>query len=319
MAQSAVAVPQTWLDREGIPSEPAPEVSSTRRRKALVAARPFETVDNQFAAGKLGTWVFLGSDVLFFSGLFSAYIVCRSAHPEVFQCGRYFLDTSLGTLESCLLIASSFVAAMAVRAAQQGASRKLVANIAMTLVFGVLFLVARGFEYADKVESGLLPGTHFDPRAQVWELDAFRRLHPEAADYARLLRAQTGEPAGAPTLPSASGVELPVEPSAGEPTPDTKQIEPLLAAGIVGPASEHGAFPSLPHNAHQFFGVYFLLTGVHGLHVLVGIGLWTWLLLRAGTGEFGERYFGPVYHAGLYWQFVNLIWIYLFPLLYLIH
>jgi cytochrome c oxidase subunit 3 len=61
------------------------------------------------------------------------------------------------------------------------------------------------------------------------------------------------------------------------------------------------------------------MTGLHGIHVLLGIGLWVWLLLRARRGEFGPQYFGPIDYAALYWHLVDLIWIYLFPLLYLIH
>jgi cytochrome c oxidase subunit 3 len=61
------------------------------------------------------------------------------------------------------------------------------------------------------------------------------------------------------------------------------------------------------------------MTGLHGVHVLGGIGVWLWLLWRAARSEFGPRYFGPVDGAALYWHLVDLIWIYLFPLLYLIH
>jgi cytochrome c oxidase subunit 3 len=74
-----------------------------------------------------------------------------------------------------------------------------------------------------------------------------------------------------------------------------------------------------PRNVHRFFSIYFCMTGLHGIHVLAGIGLWVWLLLRARTGEFGPEYFGPIDFAALYWHIVDLIWIYLFPLLYLIH
>lgn len=70
--------------------------------------------------------------------------------------------------------------------------------------------------------------------------------------------------------------------------------------------------------ARLFFSLYFLMTGIHGLHVLVGMGLITWVLVRARRGEFSRRYYSPVEGAGLYWHFVDLIWIYLFPLLYLV-
>ena len=69
----------------------------------------------------------------------------------------------------------------------------------------------------------------------------------------------------------------------------------------------------------QFFQIYFMMTGLHGLHVLIGMGLITWILIRALRGEFGPSYYTPVDLVGLYWHLVDLIWIFLFPLLYLIH
>ncbi len=74
----------------------------------------------------------------------------------------------------------------------------------------------------------------------------------------------------------------------------------------------------LPENAHIFFALYFVMTGMHGLHVLVGIGLIFWIYLRAKRGDFGPHYFTPVENVGLYWHFVDLVWIFLFPLLYLV-
>ena len=71
-------------------------------------------------------------------------------------------------------------------------------------------------------------------------------------------------------------------------------------------------------NAHLFFGIYFLMTGLHGFHVVVGICLLTWILLRARKGHFYSEYYTPVEVGGLYWHLVDLIWIYLFPLLYLV-
>ncbi len=73
-----------------------------------------------------------------------------------------------------------------------------------------------------------------------------------------------------------------------------------------------------PYNAQIFFGIYFLMTGLHGIHVLAGMALIFWCLLRAKRGDFGPDYFAPVDFVGLYWHIVDLIWIFLFPLLYLI-
>ncbi len=89
---------------------------------------------------------------------------------------------------------------------------------------------------------------------------------------------------------------------------------------------EHGLLPGkLWHaegfvypQAKIFFGLYFMMTGIHGLHVLIGIGLIGWAFLRNSRSEFSSSYYAPVEGVGLYWHLVDLIWIYLFPLLYLI-
>src|SRR5690606_6737961 len=92
----------------------------------------------------------------------------------------------------------------------------------------------------------------------------------------------------------------------------------------------HGIFPGghfHPHEAYAaynvpyaniFFSIYFVMTGIHGVHVLIGMGLFTWLLRRAQRGDFNSEYFTPIELTGLYWHLVDIIWIFLFPLLYLI-
>jgi heme/copper-type cytochrome/quinol oxidase subunit 3 len=74
-----------------------------------------------------------------------------------------------------------------------------------------------------------------------------------------------------------------------------------------------------PEHTGMFFTIYFAMTGLHGIHVLVGVFVFIWLLIRAIKGHFTPEYFGPVDYAALYWHIVDLIWIFLFPLLYLIH
>ncbi|NNE47049.1 MAG: cytochrome c oxidase subunit 3 family protein [Rhodothermales bacterium] len=68
----------------------------------------------------------------------------------------------------------------------------------------------------------------------------------------------------------------------------------------------------------QFFSIYYIMTGIHGLHVIIGIGLFIWLTVRATKGHFSSAWYTPVELVGLYWHIVDIIWIFLFPLLYLI-
>jgi cytochrome c oxidase subunit III len=91
---------------------------------------------------------------------------------------------------------------------------------------------------------------------------------------------------------------------------DMLTFQPLV--GHHSPAAE------LPGHTHVFFSLYFVMTGIHALHVIIGIGVWTWILRRNLRGDFSKRYFTPVDVTALYWHLVDLIWIYLYPLFYLI-
>lgn len=89
--------------------------------------------------------------------------------------------------------------------------------------------------------------------------------------------------------------------------------------GLLPGAWFHGELhPGEPANLPLYFSFYFMMTGMHGLHVLIGMGLIGWVLVRANRGEFSANYYTPVEGVGLFWHLVDLIWIYLFPLLYLV-
>tara|TARA_B100000586_G_C20030403_1_gene393069 strand:- start:131 stop:787 length:657 start_codon:yes stop_codon:yes gene_type:complete len=100
----------------------------------------------------------------------------------------------------------------------------------------------------------------------------------------------------------------------------------MVVKGIEYSAKiHHGLLPAkwfgaegVSETLHLFYGIYFMMTGVHGLHVLVGMGLIIWLILRTMKGEFHSEYYTPLEMVGLYWHLVDLIWIFLFPLLYLV-
>lgn len=91
----------------------------------------------------------------------------------------------------------------------------------------------------------------------------------------------------------------------------------LLPGQFWNPTHLVGVDAPVEH-MHVFFGVYFMLTGLHGVHVLVGIGVLGWIWMRNNSGEFSKEYWTPVDLAALYWHLVDLVWIYLFPLLYLV-
>lgn len=254
-------------------------------------AHHFDTPKHQFESGKLGIWLFLVTEILFFSGLFCAYALYRALHPEVFEYAHYYLDTTWGAINTCVLIISSVTAAWAVRNAQLKQTKMLVVNIVITILCGFGFMGIKYVEYAHKIHDGLLPGGFYEPAQKAWELPIYKEKFGETAAFGA---AAAGESAEGTAQASADGA---------------------AAKKQMGPHE----FNVEPRNVHQFFSIYFCMTGLHGIHVLVGIGIWIWLLLRARTGEFGPEYFGPIDFAALYWHIVDLIWIFLFPLLYLIH
>ncbi|HET6528767.1 MAG TPA: cytochrome c oxidase subunit 3 family protein [Balneolaceae bacterium] len=200
----------------------------------------FVDAEQQFDSAKMGMWVFLVTEILFFGGLFAAYIVYRAWYPDLFVEASIELNTVLGTINTLVLIGSSFTVAMAIRAAQLNQQKKIVINLAITIFLACVFMVIKYFEWTHKFHLGIYPGQFY-------------------------------------------------------------------------------TFEGIPHpKASVFFSLYFLMTGLHGIHVLVGIGLMIWLLKRTFNGEFSSKYFTPIEITGLYWHLVDIIWIFLFPLFYLI-
>ena len=199
----------------------------------------FHSSAQQASAAKLGMWVFLAQEILFFSGLFMAYICLRFLYPQTFLHAHEYLDWKLGALNTVFLITSSLTMALAVRAAQTSNKKWLEINLLFTIGFACAFMVVKYFEYAAKFQKGIFPGFFYS------------------------------------------------------------------YAGIDG-------------RPEVFFGLYFVMTGMHGLHVLVGIFILAWIYLKARKGAFSSAYYSPVENTGLYWHLVDLIWIFLFPLLYLV-
>ncbi len=203
-------------------------------------AHHFESQVQEYESAKLGVWLFLVTEILLFGGLFVTYIVYRALYPEMFHEASKYLNRPMGSLNTIVLICSSFTMAMAVQKTKTEETQKAIRYLAITLVCAVTFMIVKYFEYSHKIHEGLLPGSHFN----------FEAIHHVKA--------------------------------------------PL------------------------FFSLYFMMTGLHGIHVLAGMGLILWVLVRSKLGHFDKTYVAPVELTGIYWHLVDLIWIYLFPLLYLI-
>jgi cytochrome c oxidase subunit 3 len=209
--------------------------------ETLELREQFETPAQQKEASALGMWVFLVTEIMFFSGMFLAYAVYRRAFPEVFSIASNTLDVVIGAVNTGVLLCSSFTMVLAVHASQIGNRKLLVIFLILTLLLGGVFLGVKAYEWNQKFEEHHVPGPTF---------------HLEGTT-------QQGQ-------------------------------------------------------AQLFFSLYFAMTGVHALHMVIGAGLLLVLVFQAYAGRFSPSYNTPVDMSGLYWHFVDIIWIFLFPLLYLI-
>lgn len=322
-------------------------------------AHHFDTPVQQFSAGKLGMWLFLATEVLFFSGLFCAYAIYRRNHPEIFEVGHKHLDVFWGAFNTVVLILSSFTMALGVYFAQRSNRTGLIVCLALTLAGALGFMVVKYVEYSAKFQHGTLWGYYYKPHEEHHgesgggdsrSDSAHAPAKPDAAHApAAAAPATTGShaaPTGTLTHSSAAGgATTTTVPPTGTPTqatppsgagpaaapiPEKSQLAPpavpptgvtkAVLAPDKKPASggAHSAEEEAK-NVHIFFGIYFCMTGLHGIHVLAGVVMLVILLWGAILGKYDANYYTPVDLGGLYWHIVDLVWIYLFPLLYLIH
>jgi cytochrome c oxidase subunit 3 len=403
-------------------------------------AHHFDSMEQQYDSGKLGMWVFLATELLMFGGLFCAYSVYRSNHPEVFLYAHHHLDMKMGAINTAILLASSLTMAWAVRASQLNKNMALIGLCLATLLGGGGFMVIKALEYNHKFHMGYGPGYtsryNVDYKGENGKNNAYGVKEFEA-EVAKLAPAQVEHHGIAKTPaqpygymdPNAGGNDAavivpqinqsgPVAPSqtieatASKNTANTTVKEHRPGEEVASGADTHqhataaeGGHGEEAHGevkftdltqqlsrqrVNTFFGIYYCMTGLHGVHVLVGMALIFWITYRAGdtfarawilpllpigigaylvflysidfviptptdihhvahslliagivfvalgaawmllrvssaarkprvVGAFNETYYAPVDLVGLYWHLVDLIWIFLFPLLYLIH
>ncbi|TWU49559.1 cytochrome c oxidase subunit 3 [Rubripirellula reticaptiva] len=384
-------------------------------------AHHFDTPEQQFDSGKLGIWLFLVTEVLFFGGMFCAYAIFRMLRPDVFEGSSQFLNTKLGAINTGVLLFSSLTMAWAVRCSQTEEYKKLTAMLASTLSCAMIFLGVKSIEYSHKWGMGLLPAGSFfydpaNPHPTATEMvekhgfsagtafflenglyflcapfallmvgvlvwlavsvlkgDKFQTAcamplsvvcicffvgvglgmilesgsdeghgaHTVAGEHAGDGHVATGDhdhdhasPAKHAAVQVGTDSDLTIRERLATDVTNSgisselsaRERQTTLAQGSVvtdtstieGGISETEQNVLTPRTAGIFFGIYYCMTGVHAIHILCGIGVLTWLLIRSVRHDFNRQYFGPVDYVGLYWHLVDLIWIYLFPLLYLI-
>jgi cytochrome c oxidase subunit III len=350
----------TILDHGYIPEEHAPD--------------PITHHGDPIAPGKLGIWLFLASEIMFFIGLLGTYIVLRSGSPKMFEVQGMTLSKALAGVNTLVLIFSSLTMALAVDAAHKANRNRLIAMLALTVLMAFGFMVIKYIEYTDKFHHyTLLAKEGTGQNAKVYIYDG--HLHKLDVTVAGNLSVPKGtklvklkEPVGdqAQDTPAAvlgesggryelqfdtPGQEKAMVDKSKTVAVADKDIKPkvwhISANRRLVPKSEETInvhLYTIPGDAANkdkiepvkdytiqasdvndstwygpqkniFFSCYFALTGVHGLHVIGGIVPLTFLLIQAIRGKF----FAPhTEYVGLYWHFVDLVWIFLFPLLYLI-
>ncbi len=187
---------------------------------------------------RLGMWLFLFSEIMFFGMLFLLYAVYRTSHTAAFHAAAQNMDTATGTLNTAILLTSSLFMALSIHAIRDGRKRLTEIFLSVTIVLGISFLAIKSFEWLAHFHHGLYPGSPV------------------------LLKLGKGE--------------------------------------------------------IMFFGLYYVMTGLHGIHVFIGVAVLSIMLVLIHTGKIDKTRFAALENAGLYWHLVDIIWIFLFPLFYLI-
>jgi cytochrome c oxidase subunit 3 len=220
----------------------------------------FETAEQQREAGSFGMWLFLLTEIMFFGGMFFAYLLFRNWYYDAFVAASNTLSIRMGAANTAILITSGFFMALGVWAAEVRKKNVLVWMLILTTVFGCAFLGVKYFEYEEKFELHHVPGASFD---------VSQFINPP-------IDAKTHKPVGNP-LP-----------------------------------------PDMAQHTQLFFFLYFAMTGMHALHMIIGIAILGFMIFRARAGAYTTGHVTFVENFGLYWHFVDIVWIFLFPLLYLI-
>lgn len=241
----------------------------------------FDSMAQQKEAATLGMWSFLITEVMLFGGIFMAYIVYRWAFPEIFADAATHLNTPLATLNTVVLLVSSLTVALSVHAAENGNMRRVVMLFGITIVLGFGFLGIKGYEYAEKFAHCNGYSTPIAWATGTGQHEVDECLVP-GRNFLYPAHESSGGGHGAHSAPAAPT-------TAGEPTP-----------------------------YQLFFLLYFMATGLHAIHMVIGITVMSVIGWMTWRGSFTASYFNPIEIGGLYWHLIDIVWVFLFPLFYLV-
>jgi cytochrome c oxidase subunit III len=258
---------------------------------------------------KLAMWLFLATEIMFFSGLIGAYIVLRFGSPHWPRPHDVHLAEWMGAVNTFVLICSSVSIVLAHRALGHDQKGIAVGYILATLALAGVFLVIKSFEYRAKWEHHMIPGHVIENVPKALSLTIYGEAEPGSSEGPK------------PMLPPGEELQTAIA------------IYDDLAAQKIDRFEALKRYQALSHEAHEKYGVelpevifngnlwaslYFTLTGIHAAHVFGGMVIFAIMLIMAAIGKFGMKHLQFVENAGLYWHFVDIVWIFLFPLLYLI-
>lgn len=313
--------------------------------------------------GKVAIWLFLVTEVMFFTALIGTYIILRNGQPTPLEPWPTPHDVHLvewvGAFNTFVLICSSLTVVLAHWSLHTGQVKKAVGYIAITLALGALFLVVKFFEYRSKFEHHILPGRvseKLEPRAGEVATGGTAgarfvvRVRQQLRDIvdgetAASAEAQADAQALLDDLPKLGAKEInerivgtknlkKVDEVPGRhPKRDkrgniilTQDGNPVMetgqpVVGILEKAHDRHEDLHIDHSipfGNMWASCYFAMTGFHALHVFGGLVVFAVMLGMAARGRFGVQHLGFVEYTGLYWHFVDIVWIFLFPLLYLV-
>ena len=243
-------------------------------------AHHFNNMRQQQATVRFGMWLFLVTEVLFFGGAFCAYTCYRIWFPREFEAGSAALNVGIASVNTLLLLTSSLTCTMAVRAAYKGNQPGVKLWLLSTIVLAVVFLGLKAREYQLDYQEGLIP-------------------------TGKMVTVEDRQDDGTYLPKSRSLFAV--------------KVEEALAREHETLHDRHFDVKSVNMGRVQlFFLFYYVITGLHVLHMVIGVGLLTWQLILAQMGFF--KY--PDRHVyievmSLYWHFVDMVWMFALPLLYL--
>jgi cytochrome c oxidase subunit III len=305
--------------------------------------------------GKLAIWLFLVTEIMFFTAMIGAYVVLRQSAPH--RQGeslwpsphKVHLAEWAGAVNTFVLICSSLTIVLAHWALNKGNVSKAAGLVGITLALGIVFLGIKAWEYNAKIGHGILPGIvgdHLDPKLPFYSdgvayqykdriktqlahiiedpgaagLSAGSEVYAgvkELADKLQVVVKKEGEAAPPPTPAAAPPGQAPA--TLPDQTPALEvgnEVNELLEKAEKAGTPLHLA-PYVPYG-NLWASTYFAMTGFHALHVFGGLVVFVIILLMFARGQLSTRHTGLFEYTGLYWHFVDIVWIFLFPLLYLV-